>query len=97
MELLNLSNQNIVEPPRSAEIQAANSYKLIRIDEVCNMTSLAKSSINLWVAQGKFVKPIMLSPVIKVWKLKDIQDWIDARGAKTDDVTQNTKANGGMK
>ena len=51
--------------------------QLIRIDEVSAITTLAKSSINLWVAQGKFVAPITLSPTIKVWKLADVTDWID--------------------
>ena len=65
-----------------------NSYKhdliqkcqLIRIEEVSAITTLAKSSINLWVAQSKFPKPITLSATVKVWKLEDISNWINARG-----------------
>ena len=55
-----------------------NSNQLLRINEVCNLTSVAKSTINLWVARGKFPKPILLSPTIKVWKLETIQEWIDS-------------------
>ena len=55
-----------------------NSNQLLRINEVCNLTSVAKSTINLWVARGKFPKPILLSPTIKVWKLDTIQEWIDS-------------------
>jgi len=54
-----------------------NSDQLLRITEVSHFTSLAKSTINLWVAQGKFPKPIALSPTIKVWKSQQILDWID--------------------
>ena len=54
-----------------------NADQLLRITEVSHFTSLAKSTINLWVAQGKFPKPIALSPTIKVWKSQQILDWID--------------------
>ena len=56
----------------------ANSNQLLRINEVCQLTSVAKSTINLWVARGKFPKPILLSPTIKVWKQDTIQEWIDS-------------------
>ena len=51
--------------------------QLIRIDEVSAITTLAKSSINLWVAQSRFPKPIVLSPTVKVWKLLDVTNWIE--------------------
>ncbi len=55
-----------------------NPKQLLRIDEVSDFTSLAKSTINLWVAQGKFPKPILLSPNIKVWQLHQLHSWIDS-------------------
>jgi len=54
-----------------------NSHQLLRIAEVSSLTSLAKSTINLWVAQGRFPKPIALSQSIKVWRLQQLNDWID--------------------
>ena len=51
--------------------------RLIRIDEVKQLTSLSKSSINAWVASGKFPKPANLSLTIKVWRYREITDWID--------------------
>ena len=54
-----------------------NSHQLLRIAEVSSLTSLAKSTINLWVAQGRFPKPIALSPSIKVWRLQQLNEWID--------------------
>ena len=61
-----------------------NSEQLLRINEVSSLTSLAKSTINLWVAQEKFPKPITLSPTIKVWKRQQITDWIELLGVQKD-------------
>jgi prophage regulatory protein len=58
--------------------------RLIRIDEVKQLTSLSKSSINAWVASGKFPKPANLSLTIKVWRYRDITDWIDNVIARED-------------
>ena len=54
-----------------------DSDRLIRIDEVKELTSLSKSSINAWVAAGKFPKPANLSLTIKVWRYRDVANWID--------------------
>ena len=51
--------------------------QLLRINDVSAFTTLAVSTINLWVAQGKFPKPKALSITIKVWRVKDVIDWID--------------------
>jgi predicted DNA-binding transcriptional regulator AlpA len=51
--------------------------QLLRIEGVSKFTTLATSTINLWVAQGKFPKPITLSKTIKVWRFKDITTWTD--------------------
>jgi prophage regulatory protein len=56
-----------------------NTNQLLRIKEVSGLTSIAKSTINLWVAQGKFPKPIALSPTIKVWRVQQLLDWIDSQ------------------
>jgi prophage regulatory protein len=69
-ELLDLSNQDLVQ-----------KIQLIRIDQVSAITTLAKSSINLWVSQSKFPKPITLSATVKVWKLQDVSNWIEAQKA----------------
>ena len=54
-----------------------NANQLLRIKEVSDLTSIAKSTINLWVVQGKFPKPISLSPTIKVWRTQQLLDWIE--------------------
>jgi|TARA_R110000823_G_scaffold228897_3_gene356002 prophage regulatory protein len=64
----------------------ASNNQLLRINEVSQLTSLAKSTINLWVAQGKFPKPILLSPTVKVWKISDIDIWIEDKFTQTKQV-----------
>jgi prophage regulatory protein len=54
----------------------SSNNQLLRIQEVSDLTSLAKSTINLWVTQGKFPKPVLLSPTIKVWTQQQLQDYI---------------------
>ena len=55
------------------------NIQLLRIQDVSKLTSLAKSTINLWVSEGKFPKPMMLSPTIKVWRIKQLEEWIDGQ------------------
>ena len=50
---------------------------LLRLAEISKLTSLGKSTINLWVAQGKFPAPMLISPTVKVWRLQQLMDWID--------------------
>jgi prophage regulatory protein len=67
---------------------STESAKLLRLKDVSELTSLGKSTINLWVAQGKFPKPLTLSATIKVWRLKDVVDWIDEHFLTTTDTTK---------
>jgi len=53
--------------------------QLLRINDVAVLTTLSKSCINLWVSQKRFPEPVALSSTIKVWKLSQIQSWIDAQ------------------
>ena len=63
-------------------IKTESDDQLLRINEVSKLTTLSKSSINLWVAQDRFPKPITLSKTVKVWKLLDLKDWIDKKHSK---------------
>jgi predicted DNA-binding transcriptional regulator AlpA len=57
--------------------------KLLRIHDVVDLTTLSRSCINLWVAQGRFPKPLSPSHTIKLWRLSDIQGWVDAQAGNT--------------
>ena len=52
--------------------------QLLRIDDVVALTTLSKSCINLWVAQGRFPRPSSLSKTLKVWRLGDVRKWSDS-------------------
>ena len=54
-----------------------SNSQLLRITEVSKKTTLAKSTIWLKIAQGKFPAPAKLSPAISVWKEADINNWIN--------------------
>ena len=51
--------------------------QLLRIQDVAALTTLSKSCINLWVAQGRFPKPITLSKTVKLWSMGNIRKWLD--------------------
>ena len=67
-----------------------NPDQLLRIAEVSQVTSLGKSTINLWVARGKFPKPIMLSSTIKVWRSQQITGWVDSCIAQPDQTADES-------
>jgi predicted DNA-binding transcriptional regulator AlpA len=72
----------------------APDAQLLRINDVVALTTLSKSCINLWVAVGKFPKPMTLSPTLKAWRLKDVVAWIDEQYAcSTPSTTSNEKPN----
>jgi prophage regulatory protein len=53
--------------------------KLLRIKSVSEKTEIGKSTIWLWVSQGKFPKPKKLSPRITVWEESKVEAWIKRR------------------
>lgn len=52
--------------------------KLLRLPQVMELTGLAKSTVWLWVSQGKLPKPTKLSPRVSVWKESELMAWINA-------------------
>ena len=51
----------------------------IRIKDVMKKTGLARSTIWLWVKEGKLPKPIKLSERVTVWKESDIDAWMESK------------------
>ena len=50
--------------------------QLLRISDVVSLTTLSKSSIKLWVATGRFPRPINISKTLNVWRMGEIRRWI---------------------
>jgi len=63
--------------------------QLLRISDIAELTTLSKSCINLWAAQGKFPKPITLSRTVKVWRFKEIRVWAEEQLAKSEEQQNN--------
>jgi len=59
--------------------------KLLRLSDVSELTSLGKSTINLWVAKGRFPAPTALSKTIKVWHYRDVEQWLENLAANQAD------------
>ena len=55
------------------------SYKLLRLRDVIKMTSLSRTTIYDYMAEGKFPKNIHLGPKISVWIEREIQEWINSQ------------------
>jgi prophage regulatory protein len=65
------------------------TLKLLRIEDVSQKTTLAKSTLWLKISQGVFPKPTKLSPAINVWKESDIDNWIESHFVRANESTQN--------
>lgn len=72
--------------PHTPTASATPTSQLLRINDVVALTTLSKSCVNLWVAQGRFPKPIALSSTLKVWRSSDLSDWIDSQFTTTVDT-----------
>ena len=60
-----------------------SSIKLLRISDVANKTTLAKSTLWGKISKGQFPKPIKISPASSVWKESDVDDWIESFYSQT--------------
>lgn len=52
----------------------------LRINDVMQRTALARSTVWLWVKQGKLPAPIKLSERVTVWRESDLNDWMNEQG-----------------
>ena len=52
--------------------------KFYRVSQLVDMLNVSKSSIYLWVSQGKFPKSFKIGGGTSVWSEIDISEWIDS-------------------
>lgn len=75
---------NDILAPRPAHNSADMPYAMIprdrflRIKEVVYLTGLSRTEIYRRVADGRFPKQHRISPMIAVWRLSEIENWMDA-------------------
>ncbi len=55
---------------------------IIKRKQVTEQTTLSRSSIYLFISQGKFPPPLSLGSRSVGWRQSDITAWIDSRKSK---------------
>jgi len=48
-----------------------------RLQQLLPYLPIAKSTVEVWVRQGKFPAPIKLSATVTAWRNSDIHAWLD--------------------
>lgn len=51
---------------------------LSRLSQILPYLPIAKSTVEVWVKQGKFPAPVKLSATVTAWKNSDIHAWLDS-------------------
>ncbi len=54
---------------------------MLRTDAVLALCGLSRSTLELWIRQGHFPKPVKLGPKTRAWRYDDIKQWLAARTA----------------
>jgi prophage regulatory protein len=53
--------------------------RFLRIQEVQQRTGLKKSTLYLYIKQGRFPKPVPVTDRLVAWPESEVQAWIEAR------------------
>ena len=51
-------------------------YKLLKAQDVADLTSMSRSHLHRLARDGKFPKPMKISENRSAWLESDVQDWI---------------------
>jgi len=71
--------------------------KLIRLPQVMDLTGLARSTVWLWVKEGKLPKPFKLSQRVTVWKESEIMAFVMGAISSVDSAEIETNLDKGKK
>jgi len=53
--------------------------KVIRLPQVADRVGIAKSTVWKWIKTKGFPRPTRLSPRVSVWKMSEVDAWLDAQ------------------
>ncbi|WP_282876584.1 helix-turn-helix transcriptional regulator [Pseudomonas peli] len=59
--------------------------KILRLKDVIDITGLSRSTLYLYIAEGRFPKPVSLGDRCVGWVESEAHDWILARIAERDE------------
>jgi len=68
-----------IETLEGDAMQTNREERFLRLPEVVRRVGVAKSSIWLWAREGKFPKPLKISPRVTCWRESEIAAWIASR------------------
>jgi prophage regulatory protein len=63
-------------------MQSNREERFLRLPEVVRRVGISRSSVWLWVRQGRFPEPIRVGPRVTCWRQTEIDRWIEARVAE---------------
>lgn len=49
----------------------------LRTGDILSLLGISRSTLNLWVSQGKFPQPRKLGQRLNVWSSTDVESWLD--------------------
>ena len=61
------------------EPKATPPIRFVRLREVMARTGLSRSTIHVWVAEGRFPKPVPLGRRSVGWIESELEDWLRDR------------------
>ena len=64
------------------EPRTTSQIRFVRLREVMARTGLSRSTIHVWVAEGRFPKPVPLGVRSVGWIESELEDWLRDRIAK---------------
>lgn len=53
---------------------------LLRLPNVLALVPVGRSTLWLWVREGRFPKPIKLGPMTTAWRASEVSAWLEAAG-----------------
>lgn len=64
-------------------LERRHRERLLRIDDVCYLTGLGRSTVYAKVKGGAFPHPVQLHGACVAWRESEVDAWIDARPLAT--------------
>jgi prophage regulatory protein len=61
------------------DMQSNREERFIRLPEVVRRVGISRSSVWLWVRQGRFPRPVRVGPRVTCWRESEVDRWIAER------------------
>lgn len=97
-QLRSISSRKKTGHTRHNDSHTLPSHGYVRLPVVVGVCGIARSTVWAWAAQGRFPKPVKLSPRVSAWAVIELQEWLaDPAGwrdsSKAGEENANRRAN----